>query len=494
MISEKLRKAREYEQQYAPYVLPESRPAYHLTPMIGWMNDPNGFSCYKGEYHLFYQYHPYSVQWGPMHWGHAVSRDLVHWEYLPCAIAPDQPYDNGGCFSGSAIELPDGRQLLLYTGVRCQTSEAGVRQEVQTQCVAIGDGLDYEKLDCNPVLDAADLPKGGNPFDFRDPKIWQEADGTYACIVGNRPADGSGSLLIYRSEDAIHWTFDTILDKCHNEFGKMWECPDFFPLDGKWVVLASPQDMTPSGLEFHNGNGTLCLIGTYNEATHRFQREEMQSIDYGLDFYATQTLLAPDGRRIMVAWMQNWDTCVVVNREQRWYGQMCIPRELGVRDGKLIQNPVRELEAYRGRRVFHRVTICQETTLQGVYGRVVDMTITLHPVENDVYQLFKLKVARGSQHDTTITYKPRTSVLCVNRSNAGFRRDFVHERKCLVRRQNGEIKLRILLDRFSIEIFVNDGEQALSTTIYTPLTADGISFECFGQVQADVEKYDLEFE
>ena len=117
MTSEILKKARAYEEKYSVFIKDEDRPAFHLSPRIGWMNDPNGFSLYKGQYHLFYQYHPYSTQWGPMHWGHVVSSDMLRWTYLPAAIAPDQEYDQNGCFSGSALELDDGRQLLLYTGV-----------------------------------------------------------------------------------------------------------------------------------------------------------------------------------------------------------------------------------------------------------------------------------------------------------------------------------------------------------------------------------------
>lgn len=128
-------------------------PLFHLTPPVGWLNDPNGFSAYWGEYHLFYQYHPYSTSWGPMHWGHCKSRDLLRWEYLPAALAPDQPYDRDGCFSGSAAETLDGRHVLLYTGVRKQEG-----REYQTQCAAVGDGLNYEKLPANPVITGAQLP------------------------------------------------------------------------------------------------------------------------------------------------------------------------------------------------------------------------------------------------------------------------------------------------------------------------------------------------
>ena len=158
MASQTLREAREYEEMAQAQIKREERPSFHLSPRAGWMNDPNGFSWYQGMYHMFYQYHPYSSYWGPMHWGHAVSRDLLHWEYLPAALAPDMPYDKDGCFSGSAVALPDGTQMLLYTGVLHEPEPDGSFREIQTQCIALGDGVDYEKLPENPVLTEKDLP------------------------------------------------------------------------------------------------------------------------------------------------------------------------------------------------------------------------------------------------------------------------------------------------------------------------------------------------
>ena len=141
-----LQKARAYEAEHGAAITPAERPAYHMTPYVGWLNDPNGFSYYKGKYHQFYQYNPYDVRWAPMHWGHAVSTDLLHWEYLPCALAPDSPVDNGpGCFSGSATEMDDGKQLLMYTSVIAEKQPNGEMRDIQTQSIAIGDGLDYEK-------------------------------------------------------------------------------------------------------------------------------------------------------------------------------------------------------------------------------------------------------------------------------------------------------------------------------------------------------------
>ena len=239
----------------------------------------------------------------------AVSRDLLHWEYLPAALAPDEMYDRNGCFSGSALTLPDGRHLLMYTGVIREQQKNGGFRETQTQCLAVGDGTDYEKFEKNPVITAADLPEGCSAQDFRDPKIWQMADGTYRCVVGNRPADGTGQILLFSSPDGFSWKYEKVLVYNGDRFGKMWECPDFFPLGNKWVLLTSPQDMLPSGFEYHNGNGTLCLIGEFDEETETFTERRDQAVDYGIDFYAAQTILAPDGRRIMIGWMQNWDTC-----------------------------------------------------------------------------------------------------------------------------------------------------------------------------------------
>ena len=172
MISEKLQRARGFETQYAAYIPETERPAFHVTGAVGWINDPNGFSCYKGEYHLFYQYHPYTTEWGPMHWGHVKTKDFIRWERLPAAIAPDTEADRDGCFSGSAVELADGRQMLIYTGVYKTRRTDGRMEEFQQQCVAFGDGVNYEKYPGNPVLDGSDLPAGGSVLDFRDPKVW----------------------------------------------------------------------------------------------------------------------------------------------------------------------------------------------------------------------------------------------------------------------------------------------------------------------------------
>lgn len=493
MTSQTLREARKYEETAEKNIAAKDRPAFHLSTRTGWMNDPNGFSYYNGKYHLFYQYHPYDCHWNSMHWGHAVSTDLLHWEYLPAALAPDEIYDRDGCFSGSAVTLPDGRHLLIYTGVRKDRRELGSEREEQTQCLAVGDGTDYEKYENNPVISVKDLPEGCSASDFRDPKIWKKEDGTYCCVVGNCLTDGDGQILLFVSEDGFNWKFKSVLIANNGRFGKMWECPDFFKLGDDWVLLTSPQDMLPEGFEYHNGNGTLCLIGDFDEEKGVFTAQHDQSIDYGIDFYASQTMLAPDGRRIMVGWMQNWDTCDFRAHNISWFGQMSLPRELSIENGRLYQRPIRELEAFRRNRVtYENVCVSGEITLEEIKGRTVDMELSIRPEDGEeIYRKFAVRFAQNDRFYTSFSFHPQDSILKIDRKFSGSRRAIIHQRRSRIDSEDGRLKLRIILDRFSAEIFVNDGAQVMTAILYTPQEADGISFFAEGAVHMDVVKYDL---
>ena len=496
MTSELLRRAREYETEHLPAADDAVLPRYHLTGGVGWINDPNGFSRYRGEYHLFFQYNPYSTNWDTMHWGHAKTRDFLRWERLPAVLAPDQAYDAAGCFSGSGIELPDGRHLLIYTGVRKNPLPDGGEDEFQTQCVAIGDGVDYEKYDGNPVITADLLPEGGSARDFRDPKIWREGD-RYYLVAGDRCPDGSGAILLYESEDALHWRYAGTLAESGNRYGRMWECPDFFELDGTHVLLTSPQEMRSEGLEFIEGNTTLCLIGRFDRERVRLLRQHEQTIDYGLDFYAPQTVLTEDGRRVMIAWMQYWNSVDYRPAlDLPFFGQMTVPRELRVRDGRLIQKPVRELMYFRRRGVHLRdFALCGEAAPEGLGGRCTDLTVTIRPdAERGLCRSFTLTVAKGGDYETRIRYSPGAHTILVDRSRSGLPESILNRREFAVRDRGGELKLRVLLDRYSLELFVNDGEEAATFAIYAPASADGITLSSDGELRLDLDQYDLEFD
>ena len=487
MPSVLLSKARAYEAEHLPQVLPSILPRFHVSGIVGWINDPNGFSLYRGEYHLFFQYNPYSIHWDTMHWGHVKTRDFIKWERLPCALAPDKEYDSMGCFSGSAIELRDGRHLLMYTGV-AETEDQCV---LQTQCLAFGDGINYEKFDGNPVITADSLPPGGSREHFRDPKIWESEDG-FRAVAGNLDSDGNGEVLLFQSDDAVHWRFVSKVASSDNRLGRMWECPDLFRLDDKDVLIVSPQEMNTGGMEFIVGNTTLCLIGELSPDGQMI-RESEHTIDYGLDFYAPQTLLTADGRRVMIAWMQYWDSVNICPADLPFFGQMTLPRELSVRDGRLIQNPVRELGAYHGDRVAHTgVLINGRTQLTGIRGRSLDMTVRVHPAGGEIFRSFTVFLAQGGDYVTTILYHPETNTVIVDRNRSGWPEKVLNQRAFEVRECAGEITLRVVLDRYSMELFVNDGEQAASYLIFSPEEADSISFEADGDAVIDVEKFSIE--
>ena len=272
----------------------------------------------------------------------------------------------------------------------------------------------------------------------------------------------------------------------------MWECPDFFPLEGKYVLFVSPQDMLPEGFEYHNGNGTVCLTGRMEG--DRFIEEHNQAIDYGIDFYAPQTILTPDGRRVMIGWMQNWDTCKTTGYEERpWFGQMSLPRELFLKNGRLYQQPIRELSLHRSRKVeYQDVFLNGEKKLEGIEGRTAELDIRLRPADSEnPYQKFVLYFARNDKYHSVLSYRPYESWLQIDRKFSGSRRAYIHQRRCLVPSRNGEIHLHVILDRFSVEIFINDGEQVMTATILTGSDARGISFETDGKAVMDITKYTL---
>ena len=490
-MSQALRDVRRYEEAMERSIRPEDRPAFHLSARVGWLNDPNGFSFYNGQYHMFYQYHPYDSHWGPMHWGHAVSRDLLHWDYLPAAMAPDMPYDYDGCYSGSAVTAPDGRHLLMYTGVQRVPQPDGSFRHLQTQNLAFGDGTDYEKYAGNPVITGDALPAGSSPYDFRDPKLLRLPDGSYRALIANDGDDGGGRILCFDSPDAIQWRFTGVLAENRGRLGQMWECPDLFELDGQQVLLVSSQDMLPKDFEYHNGNGAFYLLGKLDKG-NRFVESCNHAADYGIDFYAPQTVLTPDGRRIMIGWMQNWDTCNLHTRSKPWFGQMSLPRELSVKNGILYQNPILELKQLRcDEAIYENVLLGDdEITLPGVSGRTVELEVEVAPT-GEHYNRFAIRFAKNREFQTSVSFRPHESVLKIDRKFSGSRRAIIHQRRAKLDHDHGRIKLRLILDRFSAEVFVNDGEKVLSATIYTDLRADGISFFADGEVCFNVKKYAL---
>lgn len=461
-----------------------ARPVYHFSVPVGWLNDPNGFSVYKGQVHLFYQYYPFGTSWSYMHWGHAVSSDLTFWDDLPVALAPDQEYDSAGCFSGTSIEV-DGRQMLIYTGVSGTIGSDGLPHGPQQQCLAAGNGREYEKSGANPVISTSQLPSGYLPQDFRDPKVFA-VDGHYRMAVAAAKPDGLGAVLIYDSPDLTSWELKGTLLENDGSYGTMWECPDVFRLDGTDVVIVSIIAMAPGHPQIHPGNPVLAVLGQADWSQTGFARQSVQQLDEGRDFYAPQTLEMPDGRRVLIGWMQDGFNRIAPPG-QNWQGMMTYPRELTIKDGHLMQQPVREIaQFYEDSLILGQVAVDGDTRIPGISGRSLDLSLSLRELHGSSFQI---RFAAGPESEVSLTWDPAARLLTFDRSRAGgSENDHLPIQRFHIPGSDLP-SLRLLLDRNSAEVFVDGGRQVFTGIFYAPDDAQEIIFSADGQAALDIEKH-----
>lgn len=451
------------------------RLSYHAMPEVGWCNDPNGFSYYNGQVHLFYQHNPYSSAWDTMYWGHITSNDFVKWEYQSVALAPDESYDSSGCFSGSAI-VKDDSLYLMYTGVNANG--------LQQQCIATSsDGVNFTKAGRNPVISSSMLGSGMSAVDFRDPYVF-EKDGLYYCIAGTK-VNGYGNLALYTSKTLTSWEFVGYLLNNSDPNGEnyyrlsgVYECPSFAVVDGQQILICSPQNLPSDGYRFQNVHSVVYMAGTLDAKTGKFTYGEMEEIDGGFDFYAAQTMTMPDGRVIMTAWMQMWDRTLPTQADG-WAGAMILPRELTYKNGRLYQNPVREIEKYRANKATaSNIRLADSgVVLDGFSGDTLELELEL---EVGSAARTGVKVFQGSVHETSIYYDAEKQAVILDRSASGVSISGAESvrgtRAVSVTPENGVIKLRIFLDNTGCEVFVNDGYATLTANIYADETDEGIEF------------------
>ena len=314
------------------------RQNYHIQPNTGLLNDPNGFTYFDGKWHLFYQWFPMGAVHGLKHWYHLTSTDLVQWEEEGVALLPDTAYDSHGVYSGSGF-VKDGQLHVMYTGnVRTEKWER-VPNQIVARMEADGSFTKF----LPPAI--AGKPEGYTDH-VRDPKVWEQ-HGIYYTVIGAQRTDETGTILMYRSADALEWELLGEVDAGLPDFGFMWECPDLFEIDGKTVLLFSPQGIEPEGDRYHNIFQTGYVIADdFRMDELKLEHDGFHELDAGFDFYATQTAESPDGRRILTAWMGLPDVAYPTDSED-WAHCLTLPRELSIKEGKLIQQPVRELVALR---------------------------------------------------------------------------------------------------------------------------------------------------
>ncbi|MBO8157399.1 MAG: glycoside hydrolase family 32 protein [Bacillaceae bacterium] len=464
-----IQKAQQYIEQYAEQVKQSKwYLQYHIAPPAFWMNDPNGLSFFRDEYHVFYQHHPFSPEWGPMYWGHVKSKDLVHWEHLPIALAPESPYDRDGCFSGSAIEK-DGKLYVMYTGNRWTGADQD-RDLKQVQCLAVSeDGVQFEKAIENPVL--SNPPEGNiHPLHFRDPKVWKHGE-FYYSIIGSRTMDHRGQALCYQSKDLVRWEFLDVAAKSDGSLGYMWECPNLFHLDGRDVLMFSPQGMNPEGNLNQNDHQSGYVMGNFDYKKGLLDHGNFYLLDYGFDFYAPQVMKTPDGRTVLMAWMAMWESDMP-EKEDQWAGAMTIPRELKVKDGKILSSPLAELKQLRHDPVAYQNEWVKGTcTFPGVEGDCLELEILV-----DVKQArtFDIVFRMGDEEQTVLRFDRRGKVITLDRNRSG--KGEGGQRQVPIELNQNRLYLQVLLDKSSVEIFVNGGEQVMTARIYPDESSKGIQF------------------
>jgi len=423
---------------------------YHLMPETGWMNDPNGANQFNGTYHIYHQYVPETPKGGATHWGHKTSTDMVHFKEEEIFLSPDQPYDQDGVYSGSAIEK-DGYLHFFYTGnVKLEGDYdytfSGRKQN--TVHVVSSDGFDVLKREV--VIPHEDYPSGYTDH-IRDPKVF-EHEGVYYLILGTRSLENTGAILIYSSKNLEEWTYEGEFLKGGYKEGYMWECPDLFELGETAILVLSPQGILPEEQKYLNPHAAGYISGSINWADLQFEQEQkFVEFDKGFDFYAPQTFEDEAGRRILWGWMGIGDTSpeyLYPTVSRGWQHALTLPRELSFEEGKVHQRPLVEYQTIRG----------QETELQ------VDESLKEGKLSGEVYELFvdfqNISTAfnLSLRQDTELYFKDGLLTLEHGVSGYGRRRRYI---------EVDEITdLRVFSDTSSLEIFVNDGEFVMTTRIF----------------------------
>lgn len=441
------------------------RNKIHLKAPGSWINDPNGFIYYGGKYHLFYQYFPYAPVWGTMHWGHAVSEDLVNWEHLGVALFPTQYGDQNGCFSGSAIEH-EGQMHLFYTGVHYHRADPNNIHlcpeddfESAQMMITSGDGMEFDNFNNKrivvPVISDSRI---GDSTHTRDPKVWRGGNGWY-MVLGSKTQDDKGELLFYRSTDLTHWEFVNTASK-EKGFGWMWECPDYFEIPGGKILVISPIGLlTEDPLE---GNQTICMPVEFEEETCTMEiPDEYQYMDYGLDLYAPQTTMDAEGRRVLTAWLRMPQAV-----KGEWCGMFCIPRVVETENGHIYFRVHPNIEKMYTRKISH-----------SAQADSAGYRVSFDIQEGETVSIGGYRITR------------KDGRICTDRSKV-FVQNAPQSKKFRMQASTPQVKegyhLDVYVDENLIEVFVNHGEYVISNAVY------GLTQEIQADSVEGLEIYTLE--
>ena len=416
-------------------------PRFHIAPKHGLLNDPNGLCFFNGEHHIFYQWFPLGPVHGKKCWYHVSTSDFVNFKDRGIALNPNNNFDSHGCYSGSA--LVEGQQaLLFYTGNK--RDENWVREP--TQC--------YATMDTHGNISKKGVILKNDCFTehFRDPKVWREND-HYYMVVGAQTKELKGRMALYEAKDINQWYYKGLIKTQYDDYGYMWECPDYFELDGRAVILFSPQGVDSScKYELNNIFGVSYILGDSlnKDVPELINPQPVMELDSGFDFYAPQTYMDESGRRILLGWIGLPDIDYPNNHNQ-WAHMLSIPRELSVESGYLIQTPLKELKGLRAQ----LLPLAEQMILE---SRTFEIEI-----ETELDEL-ELTFSNKAGDKAVFRMNPREFELDRSAMSSLYAEE--HGTKRYVRREVREQKIQLFFDHSVLEIFLNNGRNTMTSRIF----------------------------
>lgn len=432
-------------------------PTFHIAGKAGWINDPNGLCYFRGRYQVYFQHHPYSAEWGPMHWGHVSSADMVTWRREPIAMAPSIEADRDGVFSGSAVVSDQGQLVAYYTGHRWRNGVNEDEGNLQVQCMATSDdGITFDKKGV-VVEGPPDL------LHFRDPKVWRMGD-TWYMVFGACSAENRGQVWLYTSKDMNNWEFDRIIFEDPDPHAYMLECPDMFPLGDKWVITYCPMGPVPDGYVARNGHNAGYVVGNWKPGEVFEQITDYRLIDWGHQFYAPQSFEAPDGRRIEYGWLGSFTVPIATQEADHWCGQFTVPRELGLDgDNHLRSYPIKEVEQLRTGTVdfgSFELGVNEDKLLTEDDGGASEIELEVDLAASSV-ERFGLRVhATQDGGHTYVAYDDQAGRVDLDRRLTG---NGDRGYRSAPYDGSDKLKLRVLIDRGSVEVFINGGTETITS-------------------------------
>lgn len=446
------------------------RLKFHLMPPIGWLNDPNGLCEFNGKYYIFYQYSPFDENGGTKFWGLYTSKDFINWVDEGAKVFPDQSFDCHGAYSGSTF-VHNNKMYIFYTGNVKQIGDHDYitsRREHNTILIVSDDGENFDNKTL--LMKNSDYPENLTCH-VRDPKIFSENNKFY-MVQGARDKNDVGQILLFESNDLIKWKhINTIKSK--EKFGYMWECPDLIKIDNKTLLIISPQGVEADDIKYNNiyQTGYYFLDGDYK--TQNYELSNFDELDRGFDFYAPQTFIDSQNRTILIGWMGLPDIKDIYSNptvNYHWQHALTIPRELKIKNDKLIQIPICELEKLRGNKKEFEV---KETLIDEAFD-----TFEIK-IDFENYEDFTLTVKQGA----ILEYSSNEKLFTLSFNEIGFGRT---KRSCKLHNLKN---LRAFIDTSSIEIFINDGEEVFTSRFYPDKTIREIKLQ--GK-NLHVEIYEME--